>query len=525
MPRRSNDLTRAGLMLLFCVGLAAAARAEETVRLLPGDFTLSGQAARQSLVLETFVDDRATGQLTDSVTFTTSDPAVVKLDGAVALPVANGTATLTATAGERSAAVTVNVVDFEQPFEWSFRNHVESVLSKAGCNTGACHGALAGKKGFKLSLGAFDPLADYFYITRQARARRIVLSDPGRSLVLTKPTGAVPHKGGVRFEVDSPEYKVLADWIAAGAHGPQDDDPRIVRLELLPRASVVQPGAQQQLIVRAHFSDGRVEDVTRWARYTSTNESVATVGDQGLVQVAGQGEAAIKAWYLSQNVIATVSVAYDQQVDPAVFAKAPRRNFIDELVLAKLDKPEPPPFSAGGRCRVLTPRLRRHDRTCCRPSKKREHFWPTRRPTSATGWSTNCSRGPSSSTTGLTSGATCCWSTARSCLGRPCGATTTGFAITWRRTHRGTSLPGNSSPPAAARWKTAPPISSCCTRILRSWPKPCRWRSWACRSTAPSATTIRWKNGPTTSITAWPTCSPACVRRWRPAPATALSTR
>ena len=128
--------------------------------------------------------------------FESSDAKVVKIEDGVAIPVANGTATITATAGERSAAVQVTVTAMDQPFAWSFRNHVESVLSKAGCNSGACHGALAGKKGFKLSLGAFDPVADYFYITRQARARRVVLSDPGRSLVLTKPSGAVPHKGG-----------------------------------------------------------------------------------------------------------------------------------------------------------------------------------------------------------------------------------------------------------------------------------------------------------------------------------------
>ena len=73
------------------------------------------------------------------------------------------------------------------------------------------------KKGFKLSLRGYDPEADYFTITRQARGRRVVLSDPGRSLVLTKPTGAVPHKGGLRFAVDSLEYRVLAEWIAAGS--------------------------------------------------------------------------------------------------------------------------------------------------------------------------------------------------------------------------------------------------------------------------------------------------------------------
>src|SRR2546426_6456011 len=84
----------------------------------------------------------------------------------------------------------------------SFRNHVQPVLAKAGCSSGACHGAAAGKNGFKLSLRGYDNDGDFLTITRQALGRRIVLSDPGRSLLLFKPTGAVPHKGGQRFGTD-----------------------------------------------------------------------------------------------------------------------------------------------------------------------------------------------------------------------------------------------------------------------------------------------------------------------------------
>ena len=115
-----------------------------------------------------------------------------------------------------------------------FRNHVQSVLTKAGCNQGACHGAAAGKNGFVLSLRGYNDEVDWTTITRGAIGRRLVLSDPGRSLLLTKPTGAVPHKGGKRFEVDSPEYRVLGRWIANGAPGPQESDPRLERLEILP---------------------------------------------------------------------------------------------------------------------------------------------------------------------------------------------------------------------------------------------------------------------------------------------------
>ena len=39
----------------------------------------------------------------------------------------------------------------------SFRHDVMPVLSRAGCNQGACHGNLNGKGGFKLSLRGEDP--------------------------------------------------------------------------------------------------------------------------------------------------------------------------------------------------------------------------------------------------------------------------------------------------------------------------------------------------------------------------------
>ena len=71
-----------------------------------------------------------------------------------------------------------------------FRRHVLPILSKLGCNSGACHGALAGKGGFRLSLNGYDPTGDYFNISTQSLGRRIEMADPGRSLLLTKPTGS-----------------------------------------------------------------------------------------------------------------------------------------------------------------------------------------------------------------------------------------------------------------------------------------------------------------------------------------------
>src|SRR5688572_26341499 len=171
--------------------------------------------------------------------------------------------------------------------EITFRNHVQPVLSKTGCNAGACHGAAAGQNGFRLSLRGYDDEGDYVTLTRQALGRRINPADPGRSLLLLKSTGTIPHKGGKRFEVDSVEYKILADWIASGTPGPKDSDPRIERIEVSPAHIILTNGAAQQLAVRAFFNNGKSEDVTRWVKYTAANASVATVDDSGKVNVVG----------------------------------------------------------------------------------------------------------------------------------------------------------------------------------------------------------------------------------------------
>ena len=229
------------------------------------------------------------------------------------------------------------------PISWSFRNHVQPVLAKMGCSAGACHGAAAGQNGFKLSLRGYDNEGDYLALTRQALGRRIIPSDPGRSLLLLKPTASVPHKGGKRFEVGSLEYRVLSEWIAAGAPGPSQDDPRIERIDLSPEHSVLSLNATQAVTVRARFSDGHTEDVTRWVKYTSANATVATVDDDGKVQVMGFGEGAITAWYLSRIAIGTITVPYTNQVPAETFARADRRNFIDDLVLEKLRTLNIPP--------------------------------------------------------------------------------------------------------------------------------------------------------------------------------------
>ncbi len=229
------------------------------------------------------------------------------------------------------------------PAASTFRNHVIPTLTKVGCNSGACHGALAGKGGLKLSLRGFAPELDHFVLTRQALGRRVDKLEPARSLMLLKPTNTVQHGGGKKIEVGAVEYQRLADWIAAGAPGPRDDDVRIQRLEVSPAQAVLKPDDTLQVRVRAWYSDGRAEDVTHWAKYSSSEELVAGVDDEGNVRVKGHGETAITIWY--SNLVAAVRILspLPNAVDDKVFASATRWNFIDDLVLRKLAALRIPP--------------------------------------------------------------------------------------------------------------------------------------------------------------------------------------
>ncbi|MCW0219267.1 MAG: DUF1553 domain-containing protein [Prosthecobacter sp.] len=225
----------------------------------------------------------------------------------------------------------------------SFRNQIQPILTRYGCNMGACHGAAAGQGGFRLSLRGFDDEGDYLSVTHSAMGRRINGDDPARSLLLLKAAKTVPHKGDKRFEMKSEAYQTLVDWIAQGAPGPKAEDPVITSLEVSPKRVLDKPGSQQQLKVTATFSDGHQEDVTRWSKFNAVNASVATVDDNGVVKVTGTGEGTVTAWYLSRLDIAIVSVPQEGTADETLFAQLQPRNFVDELVLEKLRALNIPP--------------------------------------------------------------------------------------------------------------------------------------------------------------------------------------
>jgi hypothetical protein len=336
----------AWVLVTLCT--APASKAAE-IAMLPASARLDGPHSRQRFLVEDLEGRTWVGDLTSRARFSTDNPrvAAVEPDGIVT-PVGDGYATITATVEGRTARATVSVENTSRDDAWSFRNHVESVLTKAGCNSGACHGAAAGKNGLRLTLRAYGPEVDYNVLTRQALGRRVVKTAPAESLLLLKPTGAVEHGGGLRFTPESLEYRVLAEWIAAGTPPPSKDDPRVASLRVFPDAALLRPGQRQQFLVQAVLSDGRVEDVTRWAKFASTDDTVARVDDAGEVKVEGHGEASVSVWYASLVARATITSPFETPVGAKTFRDAPRNNPVDEKNLGKLASLRIPPSPDAG---------------------------------------------------------------------------------------------------------------------------------------------------------------------------------
>lgn len=222
-----------------------------------------------------------------------------------------------------------------QGADLEFAVDVMSVLSKAGCNSGTCHGNLNGKGEFKLSLRGQNPQFDYEAMVLRSRGRRINPSSPDKSLLLLKATAQVPHRGGRRFDVGSAEYQVFREWIANGIPSPTPHAPTVNRLEVTPNAAILaEPIDSIQLRVTAHFSDGSSRDVTDRACYELSN-LFATVAPGGRVERAEFGESTLIVRYLQQQV--PVSLAFIAQRPEFVWSDPAASNVIDRHVFDKLN--------------------------------------------------------------------------------------------------------------------------------------------------------------------------------------------
>ncbi|MDA1163057.1 MAG: DUF1553 domain-containing protein [Planctomycetota bacterium] len=305
----------------------------------PATITLVGPHAQQQLIVGETVDGLDL-DLTRKVEFVSENTTVATVDvkGLVS-PVSNGKAVILIRRDTDEARVTVEVRDGQKQQAVDFQNDIIPILTAGGCNSGPCHGKARGQNGFQLSLLGFDANFDYESLAKEARGRRVFLPSPEESLLLLKPSGRVPHGGGIRLAADGPEYETLLRWINAGMPRQVEKAPELTGISVTPTERIMGSEAEQQLIVTAHYSDGSTRDVTRQSHYQSNEGGIAGVDDEGLVSTTGvTGEAAITTRYMGMFAVAAVSVPLSDKVPPDVYEKLPRNNFIDELVWKKLQR-------------------------------------------------------------------------------------------------------------------------------------------------------------------------------------------
>ncbi len=321
---------------------AAEAKSKKTppeppakLALEPAKFEFSNPRTTLQLVASgTYAGDRVR-DLTADVKLISSDPKIARIKGTTVIPVSDGTAKITAKIGDRAATAEVVVRGLDDATPVSFKNETLPALTKAGCNMGACHGSPSGKNGFRLSLRGFDPPLDILTLRTEYYGRRTNLMDPAESLILKKPLMEVAHGGGRRLHKGDACYRVLFDWISGGMPVDAAGTPDLVKIVLSPSQRVFHDrGNRQQLRVDGYFSDGSVQDLTPLTVFSSSNESVATVTTDGLVEKTGRGETAVLARFLDK--MSTAYITFLGDVKGFAWNNPPVHNFVDTRVYEKL---------------------------------------------------------------------------------------------------------------------------------------------------------------------------------------------
>ena len=312
----------------------------------PTSIKLSHRRHPHSILVTAKTADGLTVDLTSQAAFSVADKTVadVNLLGWVS-GMKNGSTLVTVAVAGRKTQVKVDVALPEAARSYSFRHDVMPILSKSGCNAGSCHGYSLGKNGFKLSLRGSDPTKDFGYLTDEFFERRINRHNPPASLLLTKPLGDVPHKGGVRFDHGSLSHEYLLGWVTDGAKSDMGDPVKLQSIEIFPKKISLSPESQQQLQLLASYSDGSIRDVTRLAVYTVNTQRVAQVTDEGLVSPTALGETAVSARF--ERIFATANFIVLQPNAEFKPTPVPTRNLIDKFVVQKLNdlKIKPSPLS------------------------------------------------------------------------------------------------------------------------------------------------------------------------------------
>ena len=306
----------------------------KSVAVHPAKVSLTGSDDAAQLVVTATLADGRFADLTSDATYAVADgKSAAVLAGGRVVPRGNGTSEIVVNFGGQSVRVPITVKGIGENLPLNFGNQVVPVFTKLGCNSGGCHGKLAGQNGFRLSLLGFEPDLDFMTLVKEGRGRRLFPANPDASLFLTKATGRAPHGGGKKMDPDSDEYKLVRRWIAAGAPWGDEKDPKVTKITVFPEHRVLPRQSKQQFAVYAHYTDGTVEDITRRAQYESNDTEIATVEERGLVKTLGMsGEAAVMARYQGMVAVFRATVPLGVKTPDWTFAE---KTVVDKFTAKK----------------------------------------------------------------------------------------------------------------------------------------------------------------------------------------------
>ena len=341
-------LIRAVCLVCFVAQCAVAAPPQfssqslpvRELRVRPSQIILGGTNRQQQLRIIAKSNDRE-WDATHYADINVADPAVVRLQDSRLIAVADGRSQLEVHLGSATLNVSVAVRGIDRFPALHFGNDIMPLFSKLGCNSGGCHGKQSGQNGFKLSVFGHDPQADFSALVHEGRGRRLFPAVPGRSLLVQKAAGTVPHGGGVRCSENSPDFVLLTEWVRQGAPRGQPNAAQLIGLEIEPDELVTRTSSDHQALVTAVYSDGSQRDVTGATDYAGNADLVASVDANGRIRTGTvPGEAAITVNY--RGLVGTVRLIVPKPSSQQ-FPQPPANNRIDELVWAKLEKMGLPP--------------------------------------------------------------------------------------------------------------------------------------------------------------------------------------
>lgn len=319
---------------IFALLVLPAMVQAQVIRVDPPRLELNRPGQRWSILVSRQDSDGHVVDLTSQARFEIDHSRVAVVSGHIVRATGDGDAQLTVTVASSTIRVPIKVRGQATPRGVHFENDIEPLFGRFGCNSAGCHGKAEGQNGFKLSVFGSDPEADYSALVKEGRGRRLFASSPDQSLFLRKASGQVAHGGGSRMLVGSDGYEAVRQWIAAGSPVGRIDAPTVVQVRVEPDQRVLAMRSPQQLRALAEYSDGRIEDVTHFARFQSNGENVASVNAFGLVNAGDvPGDVAIMASFANKVAVFRAIVPQNAKVD---FPKLPQHNFIDQLVDTKL---------------------------------------------------------------------------------------------------------------------------------------------------------------------------------------------